>query len=64
MNVQGEVLLQLLNKSNLINGTKTFLETKFFIFLVKFKRLGFSVPLIFYKHKTVKPYQHTEVSYI
>jgi len=30
MVVKGEVLLQLLNKSKLRNGTKTFLEPKFF----------------------------------
>jgi len=30
MNVKGEVLLQLLNKSKLRNGTKALLETKFF----------------------------------
>jgi len=30
MDVKGKVLLQLFNKSNLRNGTKTFLEPKFF----------------------------------
>jgi len=30
MDVKSEVLLQLLNKSKLRNGTKTFLEQKFF----------------------------------
>jgi len=30
MDVQGEVLLQLFNKSKLRNGTKTFLEPIFF----------------------------------
>jgi len=30
MDVKGEVLLQLFNKNKLINGTKTFLEPKFF----------------------------------
>jgi len=35
------------NKSKLRNRTKTFLETKFFsLFLVKFKKLGFSAPLM------------------
>jgi len=29
MDVKGEVLLQLFNKSRLRNGTKTFLEPKF-----------------------------------
>jgi len=41
MDVKGEVLLQLLNKSKLKNGTKTLLKPKFF----KFKKLGFSAPL-------------------
>jgi len=45
MDVKGEVLLQLLNKSKLRNGTKTFLESKFSLFIVKFKKLGFSAPL-------------------
>jgi len=44
MDVKGEVLLQLFNNSKLRNGTKTFLEPKFFLF-VKFKKLGFSDPL-------------------
>jgi len=30
VDVKGEVLLQLINKSKLRNGTKTFLEPKFF----------------------------------
>jgi len=30
MDVKDEVLLQLFNKSKLINGTKMFLESKFF----------------------------------
>jgi len=30
MDVKGEILLQLYNKSKLRNGTKTFLESKFF----------------------------------
>jgi len=30
MDVKGEILLQLLNKNKLRNGTKTFLEPKFF----------------------------------
>jgi len=45
MDVKGEVLLQLFNKSNLRNGTKTFLEPIFFLFTIKFKKLGFSAPL-------------------
>jgi len=44
MDVKGEVLLQLFNKSKLKNGTKTLLEP-FFLFIVKFKKLGFSAPL-------------------
>jgi len=39
------VLLQLFNKIKLRNGTKTYLEPKFFLFIVKFKKLGFSAPL-------------------
>jgi len=31
MDANGEVLLQLINKSKLRNGTKTFLEPKFFM---------------------------------
>jgi len=46
MDVKGEVLLQLFNKCKLRNGTKMFLELKFFFFVVKFKKLGFSAPLI------------------
>jgi len=45
MEVKGEVLLQLFNKSKLRNGTKTFLEPNFSLFIVKFKKLGFSAPL-------------------
>jgi len=44
MDVKDEVLLQLFNKSKLRNGTKTFLEPKFFS-IDKFKKLGFSSPL-------------------
>jgi len=44
MDVKGEVLLQLFNKGKLRNGTKAFLETKFFS-IVKFKKLRFSAPL-------------------
>jgi len=44
MDVKGEVLLQLFNKSKLRNGTKMHLEQKFF-FIVRFKKLGFSAPL-------------------
>jgi len=44
MDVKGKVLLQLFNKSKLTNGTKTFLEPKFFS-KVKFKNLVFSALL-------------------
>jgi len=38
--------VNLINKSKLRNGTKAFLETKFFsIQAVKFKKLRFSAPL-------------------
>jgi len=47
MDVKGEVLLQLFNKSKLRNGTNKFLEPKFFsLVIVKFKKLKFSAPLI------------------
>jgi len=46
MDVKGKVLLQLFHKYKLRNGTKTFVEPKFFLFIVKFKKLGFSAPLI------------------
>jgi len=46
MDVKGKVLLQLFYKRKLKNGTKTFLEPKFFLFIVKFTKLGFSAPLI------------------
>jgi len=45
MDIKGKVLLQLFNKSYLRNGTKTFLEPKFFS-IVKFKKFGFSALLI------------------
>jgi len=44
MDVKGEVLLQLFNKTKLRNVTKTFLGPKF-LFIVKFKKLGFSASL-------------------
>jgi len=40
MDVKGEVLLQFFNKSKLRNRTN-----KFSLFIVKFKKLGFSAPL-------------------
>jgi len=51
-----KVLLQLFNKSKLKNGTKTLLEPKF-LFIVKFKKLGFGAPLskiVFQKQKRQK----------
>jgi len=42
MEVKGEVLLQLFNKSKLRNRTKTFLEPNFFSVIVKNKKLEFS----------------------
>jgi len=45
MDVKGKVFLQLFSKSKLRNGTKTFLEPKFFS-IVKFEILVFSVPLM------------------
>jgi len=44
MDIKGEVLLLLFNKRKLRNGTKAFLEPKFFS-IVKFKKLGFSALL-------------------
>jgi len=44
MDVKGEALLQLINKSKLRNETKTFLEPNFFS-IVRFKKLEFSAPL-------------------
>jgi len=45
MDVKVKALLQLFNNSKLRNGTKTFLEQKVSLFIVKFKKLGFSAPL-------------------
>jgi len=45
MDVKGEVLLKLFNKSKLRNKTKTFLGQDFSLFIIKFKKLGFSAPL-------------------
>jgi len=59
MDVKGEVLLQLLNKSKLRNVTKKFLEPKF-LFIVKFKKFGFSTPLMlihfYFNHKSLIAY--------
>jgi len=48
MDVKGEVLLKLFNNSKLRNGTKTFLRPNFSLFIVKFKKLGFSTPLMLF----------------
>jgi len=45
MDVKGEVLLQVFNKRKLRNGTKKYLEQTLSLFIVKFKKLGFSAPL-------------------
>jgi len=45
MDVKGEDLLQLFSKSKLRNEAKTFVEPKFSLFIVNFKKLGFSAPL-------------------
>jgi len=42
MDIKRKVLLQLFNKSKLRNWTKTFLEQSFSLFIIKFKKLGFS----------------------
>jgi len=44
MDVKGDKSSYNFLKSKLRNGTKAFLETKFSLFLVKFKKLGFSAP--------------------
>jgi len=45
MDVKGEVLLQLFDKRKLKSLTKTYLYQKNSLFIVKFKKLGFSAPL-------------------
>jgi len=47
MDVKGKILLQLLNKSKLRSGTKTFLDwsQNISLFIVKFKKFGFSASL-------------------
>jgi len=42
MDNKGEVLLQLFNRRKKRNETKMYLEQKFSLFIVKFKKLGFS----------------------
>jgi len=39
MDVKGEILLQLFNKSKLRNGTKTFSEPKFFSIYSQIKKI-------------------------
>jgi len=39
MDVKGKVFFQLFNKSKLRNGTKTYLEQIFSLFIVKFKKI-------------------------
>jgi len=46
MNVKGEVLLQLFNKSKLRNGTKTFLEPRFFSNYSQIKKIKVYTPLM------------------
>jgi len=45
MDVKGIALLQLYNKRKLKNGTKTYLQQNFSLFIVKFKKLWFSASL-------------------
>jgi len=59
MDVKGEVLLQFFNKIKLRNGTKTFLEPNFSLFIVKIKKLGFSAPLIFFKDPSLIKYRYS-----
>jgi len=64
MDVKSEVLLQLFNKNKLRNGTKTFLEPNFsLIYIVKFKKLGFSAPLklVHKRHPHRKTYLHNQL---
>jgi len=44
MDVTGKVLLQLLNKSKLRNGTKTFLEPIFFSIYIQIKKIRVQCP--------------------
>jgi len=49
MGGKDKVLLQLFNKRKLRNRTKMYLEQIFFsIYIVKFKELRFSAPLMFF----------------
>jgi len=49
MDVKGKVPLQHFNKSKFINETKTFLRAKIFLLIVKFKKLEFSAPLMYFR---------------
>jgi len=40
MDIKGEIFLQLLNKSKLRNGTKTFLESNFFCIYSQIEEIG------------------------
>jgi len=47
MDIKGnKVLLQLFNNSKLRNGTKKFLQQKFYSIYSKFKKLGFTLFLL------------------
>jgi len=46
MNVKDEVLIQLFNKSKLRKCDQNVSRAKIFLFIVKFKKLGFSASLI------------------
>jgi len=62
VDVKGEVLLELFSKSKFRNGTETFLESNFSLFIVKFKKIRFSAPLSTLptdttsKHAGISPY--------
>jgi len=62
MDVKGKVLLQLFNKRRLRNGTKKYLE-QFFLFIVKFKKLGFSAPFKHNKDQLQNKYSNFSTLY-
>jgi len=45
MDVKGEILLQLFNKSKFKKWEQNISRAKNFLFIVKLKKLGFSAPL-------------------
>jgi len=47
MNLKGKVLLQLLRKASYETGPKRYCSQNFFLYMVKFKKLGFSAPLTY-----------------